>query len=78
MKSPLPITMWAVIVKSARSQWIHWTTLDRTRKGAWEKYKAEWLPEYRHRCEEEKRTGKVRLARVDVAERRRNAEITNH
>ena len=36
------ITMWAVIVRSSRSRWIHHGTISTTKRGAIDKYLNEW------------------------------------
>ena len=63
-----PLSMWAVIVRSQRTEWIHWQTIARTRREAWDKYKEGWLPEHQQQCESELRSGMVRLSRVIVVE----------
>jgi hypothetical protein len=37
------LQMWAVVVKSLRTEWIHWCTIDLTRRAAWAKYKEIWM-----------------------------------
>lgn len=63
-----PTTVWAVIIMDKRSTWINVGTLSFTRKGAWEKYKETWIPEYQWKAAEAKQQGAVRLARVQVSE----------
>lgn len=61
--------MWAVIVQGTRSEWIHWPSIDRTRRDCWQKYKQySYLPEYQYKAEKERRQKKVRLAKVRVEE----------
>lgn len=60
--------MWAVIVRSKRSEWIHWRTISRTRQGAMDHYKKEWNPEYQNRANDELKSNKIRLAKVVVSE----------
>ncbi len=60
--------MWTVIVKSKRSEWIHWMTIGRTKLAAWTKYLEQWMPEHQQQCQKDRQAGKVRLARVRIAE----------
>lgn len=66
MKTALPITLWAVIVKSKRSEWIHYETIARTKRKAWRKYQEQWNPDYLHLATAELAVGRVRLSRVKV------------
>lgn len=67
----MKIDMWAVIVRSKRSEWIHWPTIARTRREAWEKYEAHCPPAYQ--AEQDLKKKKVRLARVTVTAANREA-----
>jgi len=41
-KPPAPVKMWAVIVVNSRCDWIHYTSIARTRRAAWESFLALW------------------------------------
>lgn len=63
-----PLAMWAVIVQSSRSEWIHWMTLASTKKESWRRFLEQWLPEHHAAREEERRQGKlsIRLVRCEL------------
>ena len=67
MKAPTPIKLWAVVVRSQRSEWIHPHTLRRLRKDAKAVYLDQYVDSYRPKAEAQFRSGKVRLARVTVS-----------
>lgn len=64
MRKPHPIRMWAVIIKSHRSEWIHWETVAPTRKGARDRYDTIWSNP--GRVQIMLKEGRIRLARVTV------------
>lgn len=64
---PAPVILWAVIVRSKRSEWIHHGTLRQTRKDAWQAFCESWGN--RPALEWERKAGRYRLARVVVTER---------
>lgn len=62
------IVLWAVIVRSQRSEWIHYPSLRHRRKDVWEAFCDGWLSESRPALEMALKIGKYRLARVVVRE----------
>jgi hypothetical protein len=67
------ISMWAVIVKSKRTEWIHWPTIRATRRDTRLAYEDEYIfgdsgDECRERFEARLKSGQVRLARVTISE----------
>ncbi|WP_293002045.1 hypothetical protein [Nevskia sp.] len=67
-KPPAPVKMWAVIVVNSRCDWIHYTSIARTRRAAWESFLALWDFEGQQRRREDLKAGHYRLARVKVIE----------
>lgn len=68
MKTAAPSSLWAVVVRSARTEWIYWPSISRTRRGAWIQYLGNYTPEAKAAAEKERRSGRLRLARVRVEE----------
>lgn len=66
---PAPIILWAVVVRSKRSEWIHPDTLRRLRKDAWAAILGRHVPEHRHALELRRKEGKYRVTRVVVTEK---------
>ena len=60
---PMPIVLWAAIIDSKRSAWIHWHTIRRTRKEARAAYLEMWGDKYHKQA-----LKNVRFARVIVSE----------
>lgn len=58
----MPISMWAAICRSPRSEWVMGHTIRRTRGEARKAYLESWMPEYQTRALKH-----VRFARVVVA-----------
>ena len=67
-KPPAPVPMWAVIVVGSRSEWIHYTSIERTRRAAWESFLALWTEEGQQMRRADLKAGRYRLARVKVIE----------
>lgn len=67
-KPPAPVHMWAVIVVGQRTEWIHYTSIERTRRAAWESFLALWTSEGQQRRRADLKAGRYRLARVKVIE----------
>lgn len=59
--------LWAVVVVTAQSEWIHWRSLAHTKLMSWRIYLEEWLPPERPRIERQMKDGGVRLARVKLS-----------
>lgn len=47
MREPTSISLWAIVINSKRSAWVHWETIRRTRRQAIHAYLELWSPEYR-------------------------------
>jgi hypothetical protein len=60
------LRMWAVIVKSRRTEWIYWPSIDRTRAGAIKLYGKDYSNPNIYN--EHRRKNQVRTARVIVTE----------
>lgn len=67
MKPASPVPAWAVVVRSHRSEWIHWHTVKQTRAEAWEAFCNGYAAWDRPELEKQRRAGRYRLARVTVA-----------
>ncbi len=67
MRSASPLQMWAVIIRTKRTEWIHWHTIRMTRKGAWEAYLQSWIPEHHDQCRRDRKSGKIRLAKITAS-----------
>lgn len=67
-KPATPVPMWAVIVVGQRTEWIHYTSIARTRRAAWESFLALWTFEGQQRRRADLKAGRYRLARVKVIE----------
>lgn len=59
-----PILMWAVIVRSQKSEWIHYETVHRLRREAYGKYEERHTPEIALR---DFNSGRIRMARVAIS-----------
>lgn len=69
MKVP-QLEMWAMVVRSKRSEWINPSTIGRTRRQAWEKYLELWPPENHAELERRRKMGVLRLSRVTITAQR--------
>lgn len=72
MRAPTPLQMWSVVVCAKRSEWINWSTIASTRRGAWKKFLDLWLPDHRAMLEKGRKAGRYRLARVTITEQPQN------
>lgn len=61
MKPPATLKMWAAVVRSKRSQWIHSGTLHGTREGAKDKYLSNWLA-----GDQKEELGSVTFLKVEI------------
>lgn len=69
-KPPTPVKMWAVVVIHPRADWIHWGTIERTRRAAWDSFLSHWSLEGQQARRRDLKLGRYRLARVIVQEAR--------
>lgn len=65
MKRSSPLTMWAVIVRNPRTEWIHSLTLRRTRREA----RRAWLDQWGGHVPREQALKGIRFARVTITEK---------
>lgn len=59
MSPARPVAMWAAVVRSTRTEWIHYLTIRRTRAEARAAYLEQWEPEYRPKALKNVRFAKV-------------------
>lgn len=67
-KPPTPVKMWAVVVTHSRADWIHWHTIERTRRAAWNSFLSLWTFEEQQKRRADLKAGRFRLTRVIVQE----------
>lgn len=69
-KPPTPVKMWAVVVIHPRADWIHWGTIERTRRASWESFLSIWDFEGQQARRRDLTLGRYRVVRVIVQEAR--------
>ena len=62
-RKPVPVIMWAAIIRSQRTSWINWNTVRRTRTESRKAFLDMWEPHAHKKILEN-----VRFARVIVSE----------
>lgn len=67
-RKPSPMRMWAVIVVNPRCDWIHYSSIARTRRAAWGSFLHLWSPHAHAARLADLKAGRYRLARVTVTE----------
>lgn len=70
VKPARPVTLWACIVQTKRSRWIHHGTLSRTKAGSRDRYQRQYSILYAKRAwlEFQKKGGTIERVEVRIAE----------